>query len=93
MRYNEPHYLLAISNGILLCTAAVLTANLSIRNADYLKSLNNHAGRSWSPSHDSHLEALVQRPDAQIGDTNYNTDGSAYIWLPQDEYAGKTFFE
>jgi len=87
MHHNEPHYLLAISNGIILCTAAVLTANLSIRNADY------HAGRSWSPSHDSHLEAPVQRPDARIGDTSYNTDESAYIWLPQDEYAGKTFFE
>ena len=35
----------------------------------------------------------MQRPDARIGDTSYNTDESAYIWLPQDEYAGKTFFE
>lgn len=24
---------------------------------------------------------------------NYNPDGSPFLWLPQDEYSGSTFFE
>ena len=24
---------------------------------------------------------------------NYNPDGSPFLWLPQDEYSGRTFFE
>lgn len=24
---------------------------------------------------------------------NYNPDGTPFLWLPQDEYSGKTFFE
>src|SRR6266545_7313410 len=27
------------------------------------------------------------------GSINYNPDGSPFLWLPQDEYSGRTFFE
>ncbi|KAF8078599.1 glycoside hydrolase family 16 protein [Lyophyllum atratum] len=39
--------------------------------------------RSWPPS----------SPIAKRSNLNTNPDGSTFLWLPQDEYSGKTFFE
>jgi hypothetical protein len=30
---------------------------------------------------------------AQVAGVNYNPNGSAFLWLPQDDYSGSTFFE
>jgi len=36
----------------------------------------------------THLVTLEKR-----NSTNYNPDGTPFLWLPQDEYSGKTFYE
>jgi len=36
---------------------------------------------------------LVIGPREIFDTVNYNPNGSPYLWLPQDEHAGKTFFE
>lgn len=42
-------------------------------------------GTPWLPS-------IHRRVDPSSG-VNYNPNGSAFLWLPQDTYAGKTFLE
>jgi len=37
-------------------------------------------------------ENLLRRSDPSSG-INYNPNGSAFLWLPQDTYAGETFFD
>ena len=43
--------------------------------------------RSWLPRTDPLSRS------AQVTGVNYNPNGSAFLWLPQDEYSGSTFFE
>jgi len=37
-------------------------------------------------------ENIHRRSDTSSG-RNYNPNGSAFLWLPQDTYAGETFFK
>lgn len=43
---------------------------------------------TWANKFESLSTALQKR-----GSINSNPNGSQFIWLPQDEYSGKTFFE
>lgn len=35
----------------------------------------------------------VQRRSTPSSGINFNPNGSAFLWLPEDTYAGETFFE
>jgi hypothetical protein len=39
------------------------------------------------------LARLWPRYNAKYPELATNPNGSTFLWLPQDEYAGKTFFE
>jgi len=43
-----------------------------------------------SPSSNSPPNVVLEKRD---GGVNYNLDGTPFLWLPEDEYSGKTFFE
>jgi len=58
----------------------------------YLSNLSTVlAWPEWSASERSRLSrSLALEKRSSI---NYNPDGTPFLWLPQDEYSGKTFFE
>ena len=84
MRSISPHYLLVLSTGILPCTAA-------------WGDFRGFNGYFPSPlfSSSTPLQALEKRAlNLQLeSGVNYNPNGTMFLWLPEDEYAGKTFFE
>lgn len=42
----------------------------------------------------SHLQTVFAAHDLQArGHLNTGPDGSTFLWLPQDEYSGPSFFE
>ncbi|KAF8968342.1 hypothetical protein BDZ97DRAFT_1902949 [Flammula alnicola] len=77
-----PLHLLVLAACFITCTAL---PDLSIRNT--LASTLNLPRGFW-PS--KHSVELSQRDSTGI---NFNPNGSAFLWLPQDEYSGKTFFD
>ena len=81
-----------INDVLPLCLLAIIilpSRALSGAVADPLASQINWLPRFW-PS--THLVDLDKRAASRSG-INYNPNGSAFVWLQQDEYAGKTFFE
>ncbi|KIK06982.1 glycoside hydrolase family 16 protein [Laccaria amethystina LaAM-08-1] len=48
---------------------------------------------SWLPSLSEHLWPSRNLDLASGNTINYNPNGSSFLWLPQDSYSGKTFFD
>jgi hypothetical protein len=81
-----------INDVLALCLLAIFilpSGALSGAVADPLVSQINWLPKFW-PS--THFVDLQKRTTARSG-INYNPNGSAFVWLQQDEYSGKTFFE
>ena len=80
-----------INDLLLLCFLAIITLPsraLSGAVADPLASQINWLPRFWPSTHFVDL----QKRTTPSG-ISYNPNGSAFVWLQQDEYSGKTFFE
>lgn len=81
-----------INDVLALCLLAIFilpSGALSGAVADPLVSQINRLPKFW-PS--THFVDLQKGTTARSG-INYNPNGSAFVWLQQDEYSGKTFFE
>jgi hypothetical protein len=72
----------------LLATIILPSGALSGAVADPLASQVNRLSRFWPSTHFADLQKRTARSSI-----NFNPNGSAFVWLQQDEYSGKTFFE
>jgi hypothetical protein len=81
-----------MKNDVLpLCLLAIIilpSGALSSAVADPLPSQINRLSRFWPSTHFANLQKRTTRSSI-----NFNSNGSAFVWLQQDEYSGKTFFD